>query len=107
MPRRLRLFYSALTVTLLLIPALALYRELSMRSDIWWTPAAMALSLAQSRDRVEIYARGKPLGALLEAKQLWIGDKAGSTLLDAGEIGMRGPPSDRCRTPYLSRSSSR
>lgn len=101
MPRRLRLFYSALTATLLLIPALALYRELSMRSDIWWTPAAMALSLAQSRDRVEIYARGKPLGALLEAKQLWIGDKAASTPLDAGEIGMRFNNWDRVRAARI------
>lgn len=101
MPRRLRLFYSALTATLLLIPALALYRELSMRSDIWWTPSAMALSLAQSRDRVEIYAQGKPLGALLEAKQLWIGDKAGSTLLDAGEIGMRFNNWDRVRAARI------
>jgi len=53
-----------MTGSLLLIPALALYRELSRRPDIWWTPPAMALSLDKSQDRVRIYARGKPLGAL-------------------------------------------
>ncbi len=100
-PRRLRLFFSVLTATVLLIPALALYRELSTRSDIWWTPPAMALSLTDSRDRVEIYLRGKPLGVLLEAKQLWIGDKAGPTLVDAGEIGMRFNNWDRVRAARI------
>src|SRR6266516_489190 len=76
MPPRLRLFFSILTGVLLLLPALALYRELSRRSDIWWTPPPMALSLSESQDRVEIYVRGKPLGALLEAKQLSVADAA-------------------------------
>ena len=80
MPLRLRVFFSVLTSTLLFIPALALYRELSRRPDIWWTPPAMALSLNASQDRVRIYVRGKPLGALLEAKQLWIGGKRGLVL---------------------------
>ena len=89
MPQRLRLFYSTLTGVLLLIPALALYRSLSGPADIWWTPPAMALSLTESQDRVQIYARGRPLGALLDAKQLWIKDEAASTPLGAQEIGLR------------------
>ncbi len=35
MPPRIRLFYSALTLALLFIPAVALYSELSRRPDIW------------------------------------------------------------------------
>jgi len=89
MPPRLRLFYSTLTGVLLLIPALALYRSLSGPADIWWTPPAMALSLNESQDRVQIYARGRPLGALLDAKQLWIKEEAASTPLGAQEIGLR------------------
>ena len=46
MPLRLRLFFSTLIIALLLIPATALYRELSIRSDIWWTPPLMAPSLS-------------------------------------------------------------
>ncbi len=61
MPLRLRVFYSLLTGALLLIPLVALYSELSKRSDIWWTPATNQLPLAESRDRVEIYVRGRPL----------------------------------------------
>jgi hypothetical protein len=101
MPLRLRLFFSALTGTLLLIPALALYGELSRRPDIWWTPPAMALSLAESRDRVEIYARGKPLGALLEARQLWIREEAGSGALDPRELGLRFNNWDRVRAARI------
>jgi hypothetical protein len=97
MPLRLRLLFSALTGTLLLIPALALYRELSKRPDIWWTPPAMALSLNESQDRVRIYARGQPLGALLEARRLWIRDDAGSSVLDPGEVGLRLNNWDRVR----------
>ncbi len=79
MQTRLRFLYSGLVFILLVIPATQIYRELSRRSDIWWTPLPLASSLAESQDRVEIYARGKPLGALLEAGQVRIADQAGST----------------------------
>ncbi len=101
MPPRLRLFYSALTGVLLLIPAMALYQDLSRPSDIWWTPQTMALSLTETQDRVQIYARGKPLGALLDANQLWIKDKLGSTPLGAREIGLRLNNWDRVRAARL------
>src|SRR5947199_10562628 len=70
MPPRIRLFFSALSVMLFFIAAVPLYSELSRRSDIWWTPHAMIAPFAESKDRVEIYARGKPLAALLQAGQL-------------------------------------
>ena len=41
MPPRIRVFFSAILIVLFLIPALALYRELSQRADIWWTPQTM------------------------------------------------------------------
>src|SRR5690349_8728998 len=101
MPTRLRLFYSALTGVLLLIPAVALYGELSKRSDIWWTPPTMALSLTESQDRVRIYARGTPLETLVDAKQLWIRDEAGSSPLVAHEISLRLNNWDRVRAARL------
>lgn len=97
MPPRLRVFYSGLIAALLLIPVLTLYRELSQRSDIWWTPAPMALSLAESRDRVEIYARDKPLGTLLDQKQVWINDQTGSSAVGTQEIRLRFNNWDRVR----------
>jgi hypothetical protein len=101
MPRRLRLFFSILTGVLLLIPALALYRELSRRSDIWWTPPPMALSLAESQDRVEIYVRGKPLGALVEAGQLSVTAPGGASTLGTQDIGLRFNNWDRVRATRL------
>jgi hypothetical protein len=101
MPIRLRFFYSALTGVLLLIPAVAFYGELSKRSDIWWTPPTMALSLTESQDRVRIYARGTPLETLLDAKQLWIRDEAGSSPLVAPEISLRLNNWDRVRAARL------
>jgi hypothetical protein len=101
MPPRLRLFYSALTSVLLLIPALALYRELSTRSDIWWTPPTMALSLTESQERVQVYARDRSLGSLLDAKQLWIKDQAGSSPLGAQEIRLRFNNWERVRATRL------
>src|SRR5206468_3770316 len=82
---RHRLFFSALICSLLLIPTFALYRELSRRPDIWWTPLPMALSLSESQDRVQIYVRGKPLAALLEARQLSVTDENGASPLGAQE----------------------
>ncbi len=97
MPPRIRLFYLGLIAVLLLIPALALYRELSRRADIWWTPAAMALSLPAAQDRVEIYVRGTPLGTLVDQKQLWIIDQAGRSAISAQDIGLRFNNWDRIR----------
>ncbi len=97
MPPRIRLFYLGLIAVLLLIPALALYRELSRRADIWWTPAAMALSLPAAQDRVEIYVRGTPLGTLVDRKQLWIIDQAGRSAISAQDIGLRFNNWDRIR----------
>jgi hypothetical protein len=39
----------------------SLFTELSCQSDIWWTPRAMLVTLTESGDRVEIYARGRSL----------------------------------------------
>ena len=63
MPPRIRLTFAALSLISFVLAAVALYEELSLRSDIWWTPHAMLVPLGKSSDRVEIYARGKPFAA--------------------------------------------
>ena len=101
MPTRLRVFYSLLTASLLLIPVVALYSELPRRSDIWWTPPANALSLLESGDRVQIFARGRPLETLVDQKQVSITDGAASHVLTAQEIGLRFNNWDRVRVQRL------
>ena len=103
MPPRLRLFYSGLTLALMLVSAVALCTELARRSDIWWTPPAMAFTLDDSRDRVEIYAGGKPLAARLATQQLWIRDETGSRAMGADEIRLRFNNWDRERVARLPR----
>ncbi len=101
MPPRLRLFYSLLTAGLLFIPVVALYSELSKRSDIWWTPPALAGSLTESQDRVQVYVRGKPLDALLNEGKLRITEETGSPTLGASEISLRFNNWDRVRVTRL------
>src|SRR6266849_1212097 len=101
MPPRLRVFYSLLTGALVLIPLVALYSELSKRSDMWWTPATNQLPLAESRDRVEIYVRGRPLGMLLEQGHLAITDSAGPHVLTSQDVAVRLNNWDRMRIQRL------
>jgi hypothetical protein len=61
MPSRIRFLFATLSLVFFFIAAAPLYRELSGRSDIWWTPHALLVPLVESKDRVEIYARGNPL----------------------------------------------
>lgn len=85
MPSRVRLLFSVLSFTLFLTAALPLYRELTRRSDIWWTPHAMLVPLAQAADRVEIYVRGEPL----------------ATVVDPSDVGLRFNNYDRVRSERL------
>src|SRR5881628_102021 len=103
MPPRIRFLYSSLSVTVFLIAAVPLYTELAQRSDIWWTPQAMLVPLAESADRVEIYARGRPLAALLQAGQVRVVEDAGSRALAASDVGLRFNNWDRVRAERLPR----
>jgi len=102
MPPRIRLVFAGLSLVLFLVAAVPLYGELSRRSDIWWTPHTMLVPLAESRDRVEIYARGKPLTALLQAGQLRIAEEGGSITLAASDVGLRFNNWNRVRVERLS-----
>lgn len=101
MPTRLRFAFSALSLVFFFMAAAPLYRELSRRSDIWWTPHAMIVPFAESKDRVEIYARGKPLAALLHAGQLRIGEDGGYTVVAPSDVGLRFNNWDRVRAERL------
>jgi hypothetical protein len=80
-----------------MIGAIPLYSELSRRSDIWWTPHSMLVPLPASGDRVEIYARGQPLGALLQAGRLRIAEDGASSVLTTSDVGLRFNNWDRVR----------
>ena len=101
MPLRIRLLFASLSLSLFFVAAVPLYTELSRRRDIWWTPPTMLVPLAESKDRVEIYARGRPLAALLEAGQLRIVQDASLGILAASDVGLRFNNWDRVRAQKL------
>jgi hypothetical protein len=101
MPPRIRLQFLTLNLSLFLVAAIPLFRGFSERSDIWWTPFAMLVPLSESTDRVEIYARGKPLATLLQAGQLRIAEDGGSSALSARDVGLRFNNWDRVRSERL------
>jgi len=101
MPPRVRMFFAALTVVFFLIPAVALYSELSKRADIWWTPPSMMVPLTEAADRVRVYVRGRPVGALLEAGQVRVTDDASGTVLATRDIGFRFNNWDRVRAQRI------
>jgi predicted xylose isomerase-like sugar epimerase len=61
----------------------------------------MLVPLAESTDRVEIYARGKPLAALLQAGKLRISGEDGSSILATSDVGFRFNNWDRVRAKRL------
>jgi hypothetical protein len=89
------------SVSLFFVSAAPLYREFSQRGDIWWTPSAMMVPLAESQDRVEIYARGEPLAALLQAGQVRIEEDHVSSVLTVADVGLRFNNWDRVRAQRL------
>jgi len=101
MPARIRLAFATLSLILFFVAAAALYRELSQRSDIWWTPYALLMPLAETTDRVEIYVRGKPLASLLQAGQLQIAEERGPSPLVMNDVGLRFNNRDRVRAERL------
>ena len=101
MPPRIRRAFSIMSLALFFVVALPLYREFSQRSDIWWTPYAMRVPLADGKDRVEIYVRGKPLAALLEGGELRIAENGVLGTLATSDIGLRFNNWDRVRVQRL------
>jgi hypothetical protein len=101
MPPRIRLFFCGLNLALLFLAAVPLYREFSRRSDIWWTPFGMLVPLAESKDRVEIYARGKPLATLVQGGQLSIAEDGAMRTLATSDVGLRFNNYDRVRAQRL------
>lgn len=96
--RPVQLVFLVVPVGLLLASALQLVAFFQQRSDIWWTPLPMATPLAQSGDRVEVYARGTDLRTLVESGQVRIG----GTVLTTEDVRVRFNNWDRTRAEQIS-----
>jgi hypothetical protein len=103
MPRRVRLALVVMSLAVLSVTALPILRELTRRTDIWWTPRTMLVPLADSGDRVEIYTHGQPLAKLLQAGQVQILDDGRPVRLGPGDVGLRFNNSEHVRAERLPR----
>ena len=87
--------------TFFLISCSNLIRFYHEREDIWWTPVTAPLSLEQSRDRVEVYARGVLLQHALRSGRLQFVGDSGPASITASEIGIRLNNRDRVKAGRL------
>ena len=101
MPPRVRMMFAVMTGALFLIPVVALYSELSKRTDIWWTPMALLVPLTETTDRVAVYVRGPPLRTSIDAGQLRATDADSTRVVRASDIGFRFNNADRARVERL------
>ena len=101
MPPRVRTMFVMMLVVLLLIPALALARELFRRSDIWWTPKTLAVPLSESAKRVEVLVRGRSLRPLVDGGQISLTTDSAAPVVSAGDITFRFNNWDRVRAQRI------
>ena len=103
MPHRVRLTLTIMSLAVLLTTALPIVRELTRRTDIWWTPQALLVPLAEGGTRVEVYAKGQPLANLLQAGQVQVLDEGRPVSLALEDVGLRFNNTDRVRAERLPR----
>ncbi|HKR08759.1 MAG TPA: hypothetical protein VJS39_06175 [Gemmatimonadaceae bacterium] len=101
MPRRIRSNLVMMLLVLLLIPVLALVRELARRSDIWWTPKPLAVSLSESAKRVEVIVRGRSLRPLVDEGHISLTTDSAAPVVGAGDITFRFNNWDRVRAQKI------
>lgn len=81
--------------------ALQIVRCFAQPSDIWWTPKAIALPLAGTSDRVEVYVRGVALRDHVEAGRLQLVTDSGATAVAGPDIRLRVNNWDRIRAERI------
>ncbi len=98
---RARKFWLTFGIVILAIPASHVFRFFTQRSDIWWTPKALAVPLAESADRVEIYVQGQLLQEQLAAQRVQVLTERGSATLQVGDVALRFNNRDRVRAEQV------
>lgn len=88
-------------VVILAISAGGLLRFFTQRSDIWWTPPPLAVPLAQSADRVQIYVQGRLLQEQLAAQRVQVLTTRGTTTLRPADVALRFNNRDRVRAAQI------
>ena len=84
-----------------LMSALQLVRFFNQPADIWWTPKALGLPLADTSDRVEVYVRGVALQEHVKAGRVQLLTDTGATPVTESEMRLRFNNWDRIRAQRI------
>ena len=83
------------------VSAVQLARFFVQAADIWWTPMALAVPLANTSDRVQVYVRDAALGELLEAGRLQLVSESSATPVAGADVRLRFNNWDRVRAERI------
>jgi hypothetical protein len=81
--------YVGLAIVCMAIPAAQLARLALERDDIWWTPRERALTLEDSRRRVEVYIDGSRLEQHVAASRLLLAADPGPRAVRPQDVSFR------------------
>jgi hypothetical protein len=90
-----------LPAVFLLTSSARLYSFFHERPDIWWTPRGAQIGLAESHDRVAIYAGGTELNDLVAAGRLRLQENSVARILTPSDVSMRFNNWDRVRAEQV------
>jgi hypothetical protein len=96
--RRYLLLWGSVILILSALSAIRLWR---LPTDIWWTPAALAVPINESHDRVRVYIREEPLENILSGTRLLVAGESGAAPVGPMEVTMRFNNRDRVRAERL------
>ena len=99
--RRSRIYFLAFGSMIFLLSALQLVTFLAQPSDIWWTPKALSVPLADASDRVEVYVRDASLQDQIGAGRIQLVTDAGAAVVVGSDIRLRFNNWDRVRAQRL------
>jgi len=83
------------------VSAAQLARFFVQAADIWWTPMALAVPLADASDRVQVYVRDAALGELLEADRVQLVSESSAAPIAGADVRLRFDNWDRVRAERI------
>ena len=98
---RMRTFLLMFGGIFFLMSALQLVRYFVQPADIWWTPKALALPLADTSDRVEVYVRDLGLAEYVRAGRLQVLGDTGAGPVTESDVRLRFNNWDRIRAARI------
>ena len=98
---RLRTFLLIFGGAFFVLSALQIVRFLNQPADIWWTPKALGLPLADTSDRVEVYVRDVGLQEHLKAGRIQLLTDTGATPVTESDMRLRFNNWDRIRAQRI------